>query len=146
MTDLKTACATNMSLPYKTNANTSLNTSLRVQKKVSQSDSFIYSHSQMSSKTKGSAKSTKSAKQRKTKDLSQKEQQRQWKELRNKRLYGNFKSVSSEQIKKFEIMTRPAPLKIKGGRNNNIGKGNKTLNRTNSASQLGMSTFDDSSS
>lgn len=43
-------------------------------------------------------------------------------------------------------MTRPAPLKIKGGRNNNIGKGNKTLNRTNSASQLGMSTFDDSSS
>lgn len=57
----------------------------------------------MSGKTSGSARS--SRKKRVKGDFSiiqQDDSKRQWKELRNKRLYGNFKSVSSEQIKRYE--------------------------------------------
>ena len=97
---MKTTCGTFISFSNKITANCSMNNSLQVQKKASQNESsFIQSQSQMSGKTSGSARSTK---KKRARDFNKKEEQRQWKELRNKRLYGNFKSVSTEQIKRFE--------------------------------------------
>ena len=92
---MKTTCATTfISVSNKANnASTSThNNSFQLKKKAStQNESFIQSQSQMSGKTSGSARS-----KRKCKDLNKRDDQRQWKELRNKRLYGNFKSVSTD--------------------------------------------------